>query len=205
MVGSKKRKLIFIIWILIIVVIIVGIFFAFKRLNSGMQQYLKEKEDFSAFREKINTFEQRKARFGEQKKKMVKIENSFFERGENELERVGKFATNLEAIARKHNVSIEAKEIVQPTQNNNFYLLKFKLEGAFPGVLCFFFAIENTPFGNFQLMELQKISLTKLISGSCQEQGEGKCEKTEIAEGEFELRVYTEPKEEQQQEQQSNK
>lgn len=205
MTGPKKRKIIFIIWILIIIFIIVGIFFAFKRLNMGIKNYLKEKEDFSAFREKINTLKQRKEKFEEQKRKMIKIENSFFERGENELERVGKFATELEAIARKHSVSIEAKEIVQPTNNNNFYLLKFKLEGVFPGVLRFFFAIENTPFGNFQLMELQKVSLTKLISGSCQEQGEGKCEKTEIAEGEFELRVYTEPKEEQQQEQQSNK
>lgn len=196
---QDKQKLILVLWILAIIGASIGIFFMTKRVRIGLEEYLKSREEILSFQEKVSSFEKGKEDFQEQKKEIDKIRESFFKPGKDELERIGKLASDLESLAGQNKASIEATEVVQPSENESFYLISFNISGDFPDVLRFFFAIENVPLEYYQLMGIEKVNLSRFISSSCPEEGENEngdkeCSRKTSVNGEFQLKIYIEPK-----------
>lgn len=188
--SKSRKKFILLFWIMINIFIIFCISLAFLRVESKTKDYINDKNEFFLLKNKINSFDIRKAFFKSQTSDINIIRSSFLKPGKDEGKTLAYFIKEIEDLATKHGVSLETESITQPTKDTPFYLFSFSISGKFPGILRFIFAIEDTSFGKYKAMSIQKLNIKRVASSSCNEQGE--CQSRNIGtEGSFELKIYS--------------
>lgn len=196
---------------ILVISLIVGIFFFFKQTQIKVEEYLKEKNDFYNLQNKIFLLQKKNQKENLlDNKNLAKVNDIFFEIKKDEIknEKIGNFLEEIENLGKNQNIVLKTKNITEPKGNDNFYLFEFEIEGEFPNFLKFLFNLENTPTKQYYLIEVSKINLSRQVSGSCeaennQQECEEKSAKTQIK-GSFELRLYTRPKIQDNQQNQGN-
>jgi hypothetical protein len=189
----KKTHIKLLFLIALAIILLALIFITIRAVEISVKNYIEEKNKFFSFQDKVNSYYSQQIIFNKQKPLLEKlIKTSFMDENQEEAARLAQFIADLENTAEKHKVFVEITNVNRPVEATPYYLFQFTLEGKFPNILKFMYAMEDSPFKYYRLMEFQKIKIEK-VSSSC-ENNDSKCKEINVIKGEAELRVYTKVK-----------
>lgn len=150
--------------LLLIFLSIAGLIFFTKATNKFAKEYLQGNAEFLSLRNKINSFYQQEANLEKYQENISTISNAFLPSDE-----IVSFLTELESFGPKQNVAIEIKSVSSPTKEKPYFIFQLGIKGSFSNFLKFLFALEDTPFGKYRLIEIKEISIKRVISGNAQQ------------------------------------
>ena len=161
---------------------------------SSSEEYFQGRQEVYALQNKIQNFYAHENLLEEIKAKSSVIDGAFLKNNDFVF-----FIIELEELAGKNNIDINIRSVVSPTNENPYYVLETTMTGAFPDFLRNLFALEGNSFSEYRLVEIQKISLKRIIKSSKEEVSpEGSQEAAEavqesLVEAELEIKVYSNP------------
>jgi hypothetical protein len=81
---------------------------------------------------------------------------------------------------------LEIKSIDAPTKEKPYFIFQLVIKGKFADFLRFLFALENNPFTEYRLIEVQKMNIKRIVTGSTQ----GGSPQQSSIESEIEIKVH---------------
>lgn len=181
-IKSAYLKLFIPLFLIIITAILVGFFI--KDTIRYSEEYLKGKSEFLDIENKIRSFSQKESNFNRAQRKISIIDNAFL-RSDDNIE-LANFLLQLEDLAKRNNTLIEVKSVTSPTKEKPYFTFQFVIKGNFTDFLKFLSALENIPFEQYRLLEIQKIIIKRVIT----REGQDIDSLQVFTESEVEINVY---------------
>lgn len=179
--SFKNPYLKLLILLFLIFVSIGAIVFLIKNTMRYCADYLKGESEFYTLQNKIKTFYEQQNAFEKSQPKISLISSAFLNKDQLVV-----FLRQLEELGVKNNIVFEIKSIDAPTKEKPYFIFQLVIKGKFADFLRFLFALENNPFTEYRLIEVQKINIKRIVTGSTQ----GGSPQQSSIESEIEIKVH---------------
>ena len=170
--------------LILVIISIVSIIFLVQKTVVYSAEYFKGKSEFSSLQNKIKTFYGQESTFEASQQKISIISKAFLTNDDFVV-----FIKQIEELASKNNIVVNIKSVVSPTKEKPYFVFQLGIVGNFPNFLKFLFSIENNPFSEYRLIDIQKIGIKKVITGAAQ----AGASPVSSIEADIEVRVYGKP------------